>query len=54
MYSDEGIFLTNYGIEGIHHTMVDGKPVLNEQILSDPSFTQARYAGLICQLFPGY
>lgn len=53
MYSEEGEFLTNWGIEGKHHTIVDGKPVLNDDIVSDPTFTAARYAGLVSQMFPG-
>ncbi len=51
MYSDEGIFLTNWGIEGQHHTIVDGQPVLMPE-LAEPSATKMRYAGLISQQFP--
>lgn len=51
MYSDEGIELTNYGLEGVHHTVVDGKKVLMPE-LCEPSFTAQRYAGLVCQQFP--
>ncbi len=53
MYSDEGIFLMNWGIEGVHHNLVDGEPVLIDEILNDSTFTAARHAGLIHQQFPG-
>lgn len=36
LYSDEGRLLTNFGIEGVHYNMVDGKPVYTEQITNDP------------------
>lgn len=51
MYSDEGIELTNYGLEGVHHTVVDGKKLVVPE-LCQPSATAARHAGLICQQFP--
>ena len=51
MYSDEGIELTNFGLEGVHHTVVDGKKVLLPELCS-PACREARFAGLICQQFP--
>ena len=33
--SDEGRILTNYGIEGTHHTMVNGNPTLTDLITKD-------------------
>lgn len=35
LYSDAGILRTNYGIEGLQYTMVDGKPVLNPETIWD-------------------
>ena len=32
MFSDEGVMLYNYGIEGYTYTMVDSKPVINPEI----------------------
>ncbi len=36
LYSDEGMMLCNYGVEGESYNMVDGKPVYTEQILKNP------------------
>lgn len=44
MYTDEGTVLASYGIEGVHHEIVDGEPVLNEDI--GATFVDARAAGL--------
>ena len=35
-YGEEGIMLSNYGIEGESYTMVDGKPVFTDLILNNP------------------
>ncbi len=45
VFSDEGIRITNYGIEGETYEMVDGKPSLLEPY--SQSFTTAREYGLI-------
>lgn len=45
IFSDEGIMITNYGIEGETYEMVDGKPALLEPY--SQSFTTAREYGLI-------
>ena len=50
MFSEEGTKLMNFGVEGIHHTMVDGKPVLAQEIL-DGGWSVAREAGLASQPF---
>lgn len=34
-YSEEGLLLTNFGVEGKSYTMVDGKPVYAEDILNN-------------------
>lgn len=44
LYSDEGTILSSYGIEGEHHEIVDGAPVLNEDV--GATFVDARAAGL--------
>lgn len=45
-YSEEGLLLNNFGLEGASYEMVDGSPVLTEAILSadDPSAVFANYA----------
>lgn len=35
-FSEEGRRLANFGIEGIHNDMVDGKPVLKDSVINDP------------------
>lgn len=50
LYSEEGAKLMNYGVEGVHHEIVDGKPKLLEPYVD--SFVEARGAGLIFQPIP--
>ena len=50
VYSDEGIELTNYGMEGEWHEKVDGKPVLKAPY--NESFKVAREKGLIPSTIP--
>lgn len=50
LYSDEGAKLMNYGIEGVHHDVVDGAPKLISPYVD--SFVEARGAGMIFQPFP--
>ena len=45
MFSDEGVMLYNYGIEGYTYTMVDGKPVINPEITA-AGFNDYRTLGL--------
>ncbi|HML49733.1 MAG TPA: extracellular solute-binding protein, partial [Clostridia bacterium] len=45
IYSEEGNRLMNYGIEGVHYQVVDGKPVLVDPYIT--GFVAARQAGLI-------
>ena len=35
-FSEEGLRLAMYGIEGVHHTIVNGKPVYTDLILKNP------------------
>jgi len=35
-FTEEGARLIEYGIEGVHHTIVDGKPVYTDLILNNP------------------
>lgn len=44
IFSDEGTVLSSYGIEGVHHDLVDGKPVLKSELSA--TFADARTAGL--------
>lgn len=46
IYSPEGTDLLNYGLEGRHHTKVDGKYVYTDEVLSG-AFTTARKSGVI-------
>lgn len=50
LYSDEGIVLTNYGVEGTTYDMKDGKPVVNDTY--NQSFNTARKEGLIPAILP--
>lgn len=36
-YSEDGIMLVNYGIEGESYTMVDGAPKLKDELFNDPN-----------------
>lgn len=36
LFSEQGFLLTNYGIEGEHYNMVDGKPILTEYFTNNP------------------
>ncbi len=49
VYSDEGSDLLNSGLEGLHHTVVDGQYKLNDDILAG-GFTAARASGIIPSL----
>ena len=44
MYSDEGIMLNNYGVEGVTYNMVDGKPVMLDNVRE--SFNTYRGCGM--------
>ena len=35
-FTDEGLKLASYGIEGVHHNMVNGKPIYTDLILKNP------------------
>ncbi len=45
MFSEEGVMLYNYGIEGYTYNMVDGKPVLNGEITA-AGFNDYRTLGM--------
>ena len=45
MFSDEGVMLYNYGIEGYTYTMVDGKAILNPEITAS-GFNDYRTLGM--------
>jgi putative aldouronate transport system substrate-binding protein len=50
IFSEEGELLMNFGIEGTHHTVVNGKPVLVDDLM-DSTFVKSREAGLVPQPF---
>ena len=45
MFSDDGVMLYNYGIEGYTYTMVDGSPVINPEITA-AGFNEYRTLGM--------
>ncbi len=49
IYSEEGTDLLNYGIEGRHYNLVDGKYVYTDEVLSG-GFTSARASGIVPSL----
>ena len=51
-FSEEGINLYNYGIEGLTYTVVDGQPTLNTGIVKN-GFTDYRTIGMECEPFGG-
>lgn len=51
-YTEEGIKLSNFGIEGQHHELVNNMPLLKDPYIN--SFATAREAGLISQPMPLY
>lgn len=50
LFSDEGIELASYGIEGVHHEKVDGQPILKSPYVD--SFNNARENGINFTPFP--
>lgn len=36
MYGEEGGLLVNMGVEGVHYTMVDGKPIFTDFVMNNP------------------
>lgn len=50
VFSDEGILLMSFGIEGVHHEIVDSEPVLKKPY--NQTFVDAREAGLNFTPFP--
>ncbi len=50
VFSEDGIKLMSYGLEGTHHEIKDSKPVLKEPYIN--SFDDAREAGLNFTPFP--
>ena len=41
-YSDEGILLTNFGIEGESYRMVNGKPVYTDPVMRNPKYNTSQ------------
>lgn len=37
-YSEKGSTMMNFGIEGTHYDVVDGKPIFKAELLADPNF----------------
>jgi putative aldouronate transport system substrate-binding protein len=51
-YSEEGIILYNYGLEGVHHDVVDGKYILKPEYVKN-GFVDYRLAGMEYEPFGG-
>ena len=51
-YSEEGIILYNYGLEGTHHDVVDGKYILRPELLTN-GFVDYRRTGMEYEPFGG-
>ncbi len=51
-FSEEGIMLYNYGLEGVTYDMVDGKPVLRPEIVAN-GFVDYRRTGMEYEPFGG-
>ncbi|MBQ9325292.1 MAG: extracellular solute-binding protein [Clostridia bacterium] len=51
-FSEEGINLYNYGIEGLTYTVVDGQPTMNTEIVKN-GFTDYRTIGMEFEPFGG-
>ncbi len=51
-FSEEGINLYNYGIEGLTYTVVDGQPTMNVEIVKN-GFTDYRTIGMEMEPFGG-
>ncbi len=51
-FSEEGIVLYNYGIEGVHHDLVDGKRILKPEYVAN-GFVDYRLAGMEYEPFGG-
>ncbi|MGL6173777.1 MAG: extracellular solute-binding protein [Cellulosilyticaceae bacterium] len=49
LYSEEGKLLKNFGIEGEHYNMVDGKPIYTDLILDNPEGLSIAHA--MCKNF---
>lgn len=50
LYSDEGAALINYGVEGVHHEVIEGERKIVSPYVD--SFVNARGAGMIFQPWP--
>lgn len=51
-YTKEGSYLLNYGIEGISYEIIDGKPVMNKELVAE-GFNNVLKVGLFCEPFGG-
>lgn len=43
-YSEEGLMLTNFGVEGVSYNMIDGKPVYSDAIMKNPEGLSSKEA----------
>ena len=53
-FTEEGRRLGNFGVEGVHYDMVDGKPVYRDEILNGDRSVAAQMYEIGAQMFRGY
>jgi ABC-type glycerol-3-phosphate transport system substrate-binding protein len=54
MYSDEGTLVTNYGVEGEHYKMENGKPVITDSVLKKFATAADPFRYMQSELGTGY
>jgi putative aldouronate transport system substrate-binding protein len=54
MYSTEGTRMMNYGIEGVHYTMVNGQPVMKDEVIKKYADTKDPYRFMQKDLAVGF
>ncbi|SFI33553.1 extracellular solute-binding protein [Jannaschia pohangensis] len=53
-FTEEGRRLGNFGIEGVHYDMVDGKPIYKDEVLNNDQSVAAQMYAIGAQMFRGY
>lgn len=53
-FTEEGRRLANFGVEGTHYDMVDGKPVFRDEILNNDQSVAAQMYAIGAQMYRGY
>lgn len=53
-FSDEGRRLGNFGVEGVHYDLVDGKAIFKEEVLNGDSSVASQMYAIGAQMWRGY